>query len=169
MSYEYVLQNGRIVDGTGSPWYRGDVAIADGRIAAVGAVEPGGAVEIDLDGDVVAPGFIDIHTHSDFTLPAILLVALYIQFHGEYSPGGGFQAGVVFGTGVWLYALVHGLERTQRIIPPAVVRFGVSLGLLLYIGVGFACLLLGENFLDYDALGGHGGAAGHDGGEDHLG
>ena len=108
---------------------------------------------------------------SDFTLPAILLVALYIQFHGEYSPGGGFQAGVVFGTGVWLYALVHGLERTQRIIPPAAVRTGVSLGLLLYIGVGFACLLLGENFLDYDALGGgHGAAAGEhgDGGGGHA-
>lgn len=95
---------------------------------------------------------------SDFTLPAILLVALYIQFHGEYSPGGGFQAGVVFGTGVWLYALVHGLDRTQRVIPPGLVRAGVSLGLLLYIAVGFACLLLGENFLDYNALlaGGHG-------------
>lgn len=98
---------------------------------------------------------------SDFTLPAILLVALYIQFHGEYSPGGGFQAGVVFGTGVWLYALVHGLERTQRIIPPWAVRTGVSLGMLLYIGVGFASLLLGENFLDYDALGGGNGAEGH--------
>ncbi|MDZ7747878.1 MAG: Na(+)/H(+) antiporter subunit B [Halofilum sp. (in: g-proteobacteria)] len=103
---------------------------------------------------------------SDFTLPAILLVALYIQFHGEYSPGGGFQAGVVFGTGVWLYALVHGLARTQRIIPPPAVRAGVSLGALLYIGTGFACLLLGENFLDYDALGGgHGG--GHGDGDGH--
>jgi len=110
----------------------------------------------------------------DFMLPAILLVALYIQFHGEYSPGGGFQAGVVFGAGIWMYALVHGLERTQRIIPPAVVRFGVSLGLLLYIGVGFACLLLGENFLDYDALGGgHGGHGGEQDGHNthgqHLG
>jgi multicomponent Na+:H+ antiporter subunit B len=110
---------------------------------------------------------------ADFTLPAILLVALYIQFHGEYSPGGGFQAGVVFGAGVWLYALVHGLGRTQRIIPPPVVRTGVSVGLLLYVGVGFATLLLGGEFLNYDVLGGgHGdgvahagdGGAGHDGG-----
>jgi len=98
---------------------------------------------------------------SDFTLPAILLVALYIQFHGEYSPGGGFQAGVVLGTGIWLYALVHGLERTQRIIPPAVVRTGVSVGLLLYLGVGFATLLLGGEFLNYDVIGGgHGDAGG---------
>ncbi|SMO85303.1 N-acyl-D-amino-acid deacylase family protein [Halorubrum cibi] len=70
MSYEYVFRNGRIVDGTGSPWYRGDVAVADGRITAVGTVEGEGDTEVDLDGDVVAPGFIDVHTHSDFTLPA---------------------------------------------------------------------------------------------------
>lgn len=70
MSYEYVLRNGRIVDGTGSPWYRGDIAVDDGRIAAVGTVEMDGDVELNLDGDVVTPGFIDIHTHSDFTLPA---------------------------------------------------------------------------------------------------
>lgn len=89
---------------------------------------------------------------SDFMLPPILMFALYVQFHGDFSPGGGFQAGVIFGAGVIVYALVHGLERTQRIVPPAVVRTGVSLGLLLYIGVGFACLILGGNFLDYDAL-----------------
>jgi len=70
MSYECVLRNGRIVDGTGSPWYRGDIAVDDGRIAAVGTVEMDGDIELDLDGDVVTPGFIDIHTHSDFTLPA---------------------------------------------------------------------------------------------------
>ncbi len=89
---------------------------------------------------------------SDFMLPPILIFGLYVQFHGEYSPGGGFQAGVILGTGIIVYALVHGLERTQRIVPPALVRTGVSLGLLLYIGVGVACLLLGGNFLDYDAL-----------------
>lgn len=94
---------------------------------------------------------------SDFVLPAILLFALYIQFHGEYSPGGGFQAGVVFGAGVILYGLVHGLDRTQRVIPQVAVRTGVSLGLLLYVLVGFACLLLGGNFLDYDVLWPHHG------------
>lgn len=70
MSHDIVFRNTRIVDGTGSPWIRGDVAVADGRISAVGTVESTGDVEVDLDGDVVAPGFIDIHTHSDFTLPA---------------------------------------------------------------------------------------------------
>lgn len=89
---------------------------------------------------------------SDFMLPAILLYALYIQFHGEYSPGGGFQAGVMFGVGIILYGMVHGLERTQRIIPPGVIRFFVSFGLLLYIAVGYATMLLGGNFLDYNTL-----------------
>ena len=70
MGYDILLRDGRIVDGTGSPWYRGDVAITDGRIAAVGRVEDDAAETIDLDGAAVTPGFIDIHTHSDFTLPA---------------------------------------------------------------------------------------------------
>ncbi|MEF8801290.1 MAG: D-aminoacylase [Halolamina sp.] len=70
MSYDLVFRNARIVDGTGSPWYRGDVAVTDGRIAAVGDVAGEGDTERSLDGSVVAPGFIDIHTHSDFTLPA---------------------------------------------------------------------------------------------------
>lgn len=94
---------------------------------------------------------------TDFMLPPILLFALYVQFHGEYSPGGGFQAGVLVGAGIIAYALIHGLDRAQRVIPPAVVRTGVSLGLLLYIGVGFAALILGKNFLDYDALWPHHG------------
>lgn len=92
---------------------------------------------------------------SDFMLPAILVFALYVQFHGEYSPGGGFQAGVIFGAGVIVYALVHGLGRTRRVLPPAVVRAAVALGVLLYIGVGFAAMLLGGNFLDYNALDHH--------------
>ncbi|MFB6201768.1 MAG: amidohydrolase family protein [Halorhabdus sp.] len=70
MRYDTVLRDGRIIDGTGSPWYRGDVAVADGRVAAVGDVDGEGDREIDLNGRVIAPGFIDIHTHSDFTLPA---------------------------------------------------------------------------------------------------
>lgn len=89
---------------------------------------------------------------SDFMLAPIFLFAFYVQFHADYSPGGGFQAGVIFGAGVIVYALVHGLKPTQRTLAPAIVRMGVSAGLLLYIGVGFTCLLLGGNFLEYDAL-----------------
>ncbi|HUF75992.1 MAG TPA: D-aminoacylase [Longimicrobiales bacterium] len=64
-AYDLILRNGRVVDGTGSPWYRADVAIAGGRIAAVGpALSGAGARELDLAEQVVAPGFIDVHSHG---------------------------------------------------------------------------------------------------------
>src|SRR5207237_889693 len=59
--------NGTIVDGSGNPWFRGDVAVRDGRIVAVGRVPAGPAKrEIDANGLIVAPGFIGMHSHSDF-------------------------------------------------------------------------------------------------------
>ncbi|HEX4566768.1 MAG TPA: hypothetical protein VH138_09050, partial [Vicinamibacterales bacterium] len=63
--YDLVLRNGRIVDGTGSPWYRGDVAVAGDTIAAIApSLDASAARTIDLHGQVIAPGFIDIHTHA---------------------------------------------------------------------------------------------------------
>ena len=85
-------------------------------------------------------------------VPATLLYALYVQFHGDYGPGGGFQAGVIFAAAVILYALVHGREKVQIIIPTNVVRYFVSIGLLLYAGVGVVTLFMGANYLDYDVL-----------------
>src|SRR5213080_246900 len=63
--YDLLLRNGRIVDGTGSPWYRGDIAIRGDTIARIAPTitEPAARV-IDLGGQVIAPGFIDIHTHA---------------------------------------------------------------------------------------------------------
>src|SRR4029078_5316035 len=63
--YDLLLKNGRIVDGTGSPWFTGDVAIRGDSIARVAASigEPAARV-IDVHGSVIAPGFIDIHTHA---------------------------------------------------------------------------------------------------------
>lgn len=66
--YDLVIRNGRIVDGTGNPWYRGDVAVADGVVAALGRVPQRGARELDADGLYVSPGFIDVHCHCDFTV-----------------------------------------------------------------------------------------------------
>jgi len=68
-SYDLVIRGGRIVDGTGNPWFVGDVAVRDDRIVVVGSVAPNSAkMEIDAKGLVVAPGFIDIHSHSDWLL-----------------------------------------------------------------------------------------------------
>ena len=66
--YDLLLKNATIFDGGGGPWYRGDVAIRNGLIAAVGALDSGDAVEtIDLSGDALSPGFVDVHSHSDFS------------------------------------------------------------------------------------------------------
>jgi N-acyl-D-amino-acid deacylase len=68
--YDLLLSNARIVDGTGSPRYQGDVALEGGKIAAVGEVSDREARRvIDVEGAVVAPGFIDLHSHSDMQLP----------------------------------------------------------------------------------------------------
>ena len=70
IEFDLLLRNGRIVDGSGSPAYTGDVGIRDGRIVEIGRVENSQSERIiDVDGHVIAPGFIDIHSHCDFILP----------------------------------------------------------------------------------------------------
>lgn len=72
--YDTLIQNARIVDGTGAPWYYGDLAIEDGRIAAIGKLQGRAAKHVvDAAGLVLAPGFIDIHCHTDSTLPGYAL------------------------------------------------------------------------------------------------
>jgi N-acyl-D-aspartate/D-glutamate deacylase len=68
-SFDLVIRHGKIVDGSGNPWYQADLAVQNGKIAAIGLLPPqAGKREIDARGLVVAPGFIDIHSHSDFVL-----------------------------------------------------------------------------------------------------
>jgi multicomponent Na+:H+ antiporter subunit B len=85
-------------------------------------------------------------------VPPILLYALYVQFHGDFGPGGGFQAGVILSAGFILYALVFGLRRTHGVLPTWVVRGCASLGVLIFAGVGVATLLMGGEFLNYSVL-----------------
>jgi multicomponent Na+:H+ antiporter subunit B len=89
---------------------------------------------------------------SKTLIPAILLFALYVQFHGDFGPGGGFQAGVIFASGFILYALLFGVATARRVAPPSVVRVALASGVLLYAGTGVAGLLLGGNYLDYGVL-----------------
>jgi multicomponent Na+:H+ antiporter subunit B len=86
-------------------------------------------------------------------MPFIMLFALYVQFHGDFGPGGGFQAGVIFAAGFILYALIFGLKNAATVIPVGVLRFGIALGVLLYAGVGVFNLLIGGNYLDYSGMG----------------
>lgn len=85
-------------------------------------------------------------------IPFILLFALYVQFHGHYSPGGGFQAGVIVAAAVVFYAIVFGLEACKRVVPMAAVELMVSLGVVIFAGTGVIALLAGYNFLDYTPL-----------------
>jgi multicomponent Na+:H+ antiporter subunit B len=85
-------------------------------------------------------------------IPFILLFAAYVQFHGDFSPGGGFQAGVIGAAAVIFYALIYGLPAARRLVPDAVVETMVAAGVLLYAGVGFAGVALGGQFLDYFVL-----------------
>ncbi len=89
---------------------------------------------------------------SKLLIPPILLFALYVQFHGDFGPGGGFQAGVIFASAFILYALLFGVSSARRLAPAGVVRIALALGLLLYAGVGVAGLLLGGNYLNYSVL-----------------
>jgi multicomponent Na+:H+ antiporter subunit B len=85
-------------------------------------------------------------------IPFILLFALYVQFHGDFGPGGGFQAGVIFAAGVILYTLAYGLDRAMELVPPGILRPLAALGVLIYGGVGVVTMLMGGKFLDYSVL-----------------
>jgi N-acyl-D-amino-acid deacylase len=90
--YDLVIRNGHIIDGTGSPWYSGDIAIQGGRIAAIGNIAPAAAKRsIDAHGLVVAPGFIDMLGQSELTilvnphLPSKIFQGITTEITGEGS------------------------------------------------------------------------------------
>ena len=75
---------------------------------------------------------------SKFLIPHILLFALYVQWHGDFGPGGGFQAGVIFAAGFILYAIIFGVANAREVLSAAAMRV--------------AGILLGGNYLDYNVL-----------------
>lgn len=85
-------------------------------------------------------------------IPFILLFGLYLQFHGEYGPGGGFQAGAIVAAAIILYALLEGEAQILRVLPQRLLTGLIAGGALLYGGVGVAAMLFGGNFLDYSVL-----------------
>ncbi len=123
--------------------YGGNRGAAAARQAFPGPGRRGGGT---LKGNLV------LRVVSKFLIPLIILFAFYVQFHGDFGPGGGFQAGVIFASAFILYALVFGLDAARRVTPPAVLRLFASCGVLLYAGTGVASLMAGGAFLDYSRL-----------------
>ncbi|MCC5888430.1 MAG: Na(+)/H(+) antiporter subunit B [Gammaproteobacteria bacterium] len=96
--------------------------------------------------------YIVLRVVSKLMIPVIMIFALYVQFHGEYSPGGGFQAGIVFTAAFIVYTLLFGLEAAQKAIPPKAAHILAAAGVLLFIAFGYAAMFLGGNFLEYKVL-----------------
>ncbi|MES9993006.1 MAG: Na(+)/H(+) antiporter subunit B [Candidatus Thiodiazotropha sp.] len=89
---------------------------------------------------------------SKSLIPLIVIFALYVQFHGDFGPGGGFQAGVILSAAIILYAVVFGLDAAERVIPQPILRFLASLGVVIYAGVGVVAMFFGGNYLNYSVL-----------------
>lgn len=85
-------------------------------------------------------------------IPVLLLFGLLIQFHGKYSPGGGFSAGALFAAAIMLYGILEGADRSAKAMPEKVMLKLAALGCTIYTSVGIVCMLLGQPFLDYNAL-----------------
>ena len=116
------------------------------------AAEPAAAKDRRPRVETKMRGNIILRVASKLLIPCILLFALYVQFHGDFGPGGGFQAGVIFGSAFILYALIVNIESARRAVPAVVSRVALALGLLLYAGVGVAGMFLGGRYLNYSVL-----------------
>lgn len=89
---------------------------------------------------------------TKLVVPVIVLFAFYVQFHGDFGPGGGFQAGVIFAAAFIVYGLIFGTTDAREVLPPWVTRVMLSLGVLLYGATGVAAMLMGGEFLNYSVL-----------------
>ena len=93
-----------------------------------------------------------LHVVAKVIIPLVILFALYVQFHGDFGPGGGFQAGVIGAAAFILYALVFGLPKAFAVVSPKFLQLMASFGVLLYASVGLYSMFKGGNFLDYNKL-----------------
>ena len=122
------------------------------KVQASGVMGDKAAAPLPMRGKLVLRGTVRLLT------PFVLLFGLYVQLHGDYGPGGGFQAGVIFATGLVLFGLIFGPELAERVFPPIWTERLLALGVLIYGAVGvYSFFAVGPeapyNFLDYDAIG----------------
>lgn len=94
---------------------------------------------------------------SRFITPFIQLFSLYVIAHGDISPGGGFQGGVIFGASIILYVIAFGMKDGRTRISEILTDFMNSIGVLIYAGIGLACIIMGGSYLEYTKLAGSAG------------
>lgn len=98
------------------------------------------------------PSDLIIKTVCRILIPFIQIYALYVVAHGDFSPGGGFQGGVIFGSSLILLAISYDLKKLVKRIKEKVLGIYAALGVLIYVGIGAISMLMGGNFLDYSKL-----------------
>ncbi|MCK5310776.1 MAG: Na(+)/H(+) antiporter subunit B [Desulfobacteraceae bacterium] len=98
------------------------------------------------------PHDIIIKTVCRILIPFIQIYALYVVAHGDFSPGGGFQGGVIFGSSLILYAIAYNLRALVERVKERILGLFSAIGVLIYAGIGVVCMALGGNFLDYEQL-----------------
>ena len=140
-SYDLVIRGGRIVDGTGNPWFLGDVAVRGDRIVAIGKIPIGaGTADIDAAGLVVAPGFIDIHSHSDLVILEDGRAESKVR-QGVTTDvlGEGSSSGPYYGTTTSPRVVINSRDcRWTRLSEyfDLVDEAGVSINVASYVGIG---------------------------------
>ena len=111
-----------------------------------------------ISGEALAAKVRGVQHHSilrvvgKLVIPLLMLFALVVQFHGKYTPGGGFSAGALFAAAVMLYGILEGADRSAKAMPEKVMLRLAAFGATLYTSVGLVCMLLGGAFLDYNVL-----------------
>lgn len=89
---------------------------------------------------------------SKILIPFLLMFAFYVQMHGDFGPGGGFQAGAIAAAAIVLYALIFGRTASEKALPPKIMQAGIPLGVLIFAGVGISNLFMGGNYLEYNVI-----------------
>jgi len=98
------------------------------------------------------PSDLIIRTICRIIIPFIQIYAMYVVAHGDFSPGGGFQGGVIFGSSLILLAISYDLKTLIRRIKEKVLGIYAAVGVLIYVGIAAICMPMGGSFLDYSKL-----------------
>ena len=145
--YDLLIVHGRIIDGSGSPWFEGSVAVKGGRIADVGRLRSSAKRVIDARGLVVAPGFIDLHSHSDYTLlvdgaaQSKIRQGVTTEIIGEAASAGPILGPAIpdFDNGTAPLTQKDGLKRDWTTLGEYFARAerqGISVNIASYVGSG---------------------------------